>query len=267
MATGRNRASPVSAISQRVLASGARLASRKAITLTVEGAEYLPQHGPLLIAARHYHHLYDGCALVRSTRRPLHILVALDWVTSSTKRALMERACHMAGWPVVLREDGLARSGHSAYQTDEVRRYLRSALRKSVELLRSGQALVVFPEGYPNIDPAFTPKRGDDFLPFRPGFLRIAELAQRSGSAAVPIVPAGFEYVPEGSGWRVTLRYGAPLVLDGPLHRAEVAARIEAQVHTLSGVMQAGADAVAPVLAGIDSKHALTLAQSAANWR
>jgi putative membrane protein len=208
--------------------------SRKDLSLTVEGAHFLPKRGPVLIAARHYHHLYDGCALVRSTNRPLHILVALDWVSSGARRGLMERACRMAGWPVVLRGDGLAGQQSSAFRSDEARRYLRAATRASVDLLRAGEALVVFPEAYPNIDPSFTPKVGDDFLPFRPGFVRLAELAQRDGSTRVPIVPAGFSYAKHGKSWRVTLRYGEPITLDDSTSRAEVVARVEQRVRELS---------------------------------
>ena len=41
--------------------------------LTVEGDDYLPRQGPLIVAARHYHHLYDGVALMATVPRPMHI--------------------------------------------------------------------------------------------------------------------------------------------------------------------------------------------------
>ena len=242
MARQGNGTSPATAVSRRVVATGAGMLSRKNLTLTVEGVEHLPQRGPVLIAARHYHHLYDGCALVRSTNRPLHILVALDWVTGGAKRGLMERACRMAGWPVVLRGDGLARQRASAYLPDEARRYLREAVHASVELLHAGEALVVFPEAYPNIDPSFTPKQGDEFLPFRPGFVRLVELAQRDGRTRVPIVPAGIVYERNGEAWRATLRYGAPVFLDGTLSWGKVAGQVEDMVRELSGVSSPTSD-------------------------
>jgi hypothetical protein len=31
---------------------------------TVEGLEHVPASGPVLIVARHFHHLYDGCILL-----------------------------------------------------------------------------------------------------------------------------------------------------------------------------------------------------------
>ena len=72
------------------------------------------------------------------------------------------------------------------------RRQLLRATRECVDLLRAGQLVLVFPEGYPNIDPSFTPKSADEtMLPFRPGFLRFAALAELDGMTRVPIVPVG----------------------------------------------------------------------------
>ena len=40
-----------------------------------------------------------------------------------------------------------------------------------------GRLLVIFPEGYPNIDPTYTTKiEPDEFLPFKPGFLNIVSV-------------------------------------------------------------------------------------------
>ena len=69
-----------------------------------------------------------------------------------------------------------------------------AATRECVGLLRGGQVLLVFPEGYPNIDPSFTPKLDDGaFLPFEPGFLRFVALAEQDGITRVPIVPVGLD--------------------------------------------------------------------------
>jgi carotene biosynthesis associated membrane protein len=236
---GRTAPAPVEAVGGRVMAVGARGIAGRKLDLAVEGAEHLPAHGPVLIAARHYHHLYDGCALIATAPRPLRILVGLDWVKSGATRRLMELACGMVRWPVVLREDGLtARGGARVYRPEEYRRYLHRALRESVALLRAGEALVVFPEAYPTIDPHWTPKaeQGEDaFLPFRPGFIRLVELAQRDGVTRVPIIPVGFAYAPLGKDrWRVTLRLGAPLLLEPSTDHALLAQTVEAQVHALS---------------------------------
>jgi putative membrane protein len=226
----------------------------------------------VLVASRHYHHLYDACVLLAAVPRPLHFLVALDWVRGRRGRRLMEGVCGIARWPVVLRADELARpqaAGRApavrpprvanargrgnrpaalAYGLDEAPRYLRRGARDAAALLRAGRALVVFPEGYPNVDPDFTPKGEDGaFLPFRPGFARPAAIAQRGGRTRVPIVPAGLEYVPaggeagpgqrtwQGTHWRVALRFGPPLTLDTSSSAGQVATAVERRVRELCG--------------------------------
>jgi putative membrane protein len=93
--------------------------------------------------------------------------------------------------------------------------------------------VLVFPEGYPNVDPNPTPKRGDDdFLPFQAGFVRFARIAERSGVPSVPIVPAGLRYE-RGPRWRVTIRYGPAVFATDDLEAAR--SEVEARVRALSG--------------------------------
>jgi 1-acyl-sn-glycerol-3-phosphate acyltransferase len=213
--------------------------------VTVEGLEHLPASGPLLIVARHFHHLYDGCVLLTRVPRRTHILVALDWVQSRRTRFLMELVCSLASWPVVLRSERLSGDAFSAdqhkvsdkvsvYSADEITRYMRRGITEAVRLLRAGEALVIFPEGYPTIDPVFTPKQEQDsFLPFRPGFAKIVEMAERDGTTHVAVVPAGFSYE-QRKRWQITLRLGPALYRkDFPTSPAFVQA-LEQQVHELS---------------------------------
>jgi 1-acyl-sn-glycerol-3-phosphate acyltransferase len=198
--------------------------------LRIEGEEHLPTKGPSIIAARHYHHLYDGAAMMMTVPHPLHILVGLDWIRNPALRVLMNSLCDAAGWPVVLRRDGQARVDDA-----KARQALKRAYKESLELLRRGHSLLIFPEGYPNIDPGYTPKSGpDDFLPFQPGFARVATGAARSGIAA-PIVPAGFSYV-EDERWRITLRFGAPVYPNQYAKQADLVTDVELTVRRLSGL-------------------------------
>lgn len=177
------------------------------IDLRVEGLEHLPATGPALLAARHFHHFYDGCVLAAVVPRPLKILVTLDWLENATGLRLMRRACQIAKWPVVVRSGSRVRQGGAR----AARRQLLSATRECVGLLRRGELLLVFPEGYPNVDPGFTPKADDDaFLPFESGFLRFVALTEQDGVTCVPIVPVGFEYHRRDR-WRVTVRFGHPV--------------------------------------------------------
>ena len=184
----------------------------KTAHVALEGSANLPERGPAIIVARHYHHLLDGAVLVSCLKRPVHIVVALDWTADARQRTWMERACRAAQYPVVLRRPSLATSG--AYRPDDLLRYTRKALRDTTRLLRAGRVIVVFAEGYPNIDPTGSMKPGfDDWLPFEAGFLRMLAMAERDGTTRVALVPVGFHYEP-GARWSITARMGAPLGRD-----------------------------------------------------
>jgi len=225
---------PERTVSEAVMQGGARAIASLKLDLAVEGAANVPDEGPVVLVCRHYHHLYDGVALLAQSRRPLHILVGLDWIERPPLRRLMEGLCRMARWPVVLRPDIAGRDQQrSAYRSAERLSYLRRAVREVEDLLRSGAGVVVFPEGYPTIDPTFTPKEGaDEFLPFQPGFLRFVERAQRDG-VTVPIIPVGLAYE-TGDRTRLVVRFGSPVMLRQPSDRARVLKEVEQSVRALS---------------------------------
>ena len=228
-------------ISQMVVQKGSWMIARRHVKIAIEGLEHVPQSGPVLIVARHFHHLYDGCVLIKAVQRPLHILVALDWVQKRWLRNVMERACTLADWPILLRVEQLnssadrhVKEGYGAYSHSEAKNYLRHAIRDSVQLLRNQEVLVIFPEAYPNIDPTFTPKASDDaFLPFHQGFARIVEMAEKNGSTHVAIVPAGFTYVYNNE-WHITLRFGPALSRNDYNNSAQLVQVVEQHVHALS---------------------------------
>ncbi len=212
-----SRWNPTYWLSNRFIHAMARWIARQRLDLEIEGLEHLPRQGPVVIAARHYHHAFDGAALFTASPRPLSLVVTLDWVTSRAGRFCMERLARLARFPVLLREealvpgpDGRVLHPNSAYTPEEVLPYGRRCMRDAAALVAAGGALLVFPEAYPNVDPHHTPKQGDRFLVFRGGFVSIAEIAARRLGHPVPIVPAGLCYEP-GPRWRATLRFGAPL--------------------------------------------------------
>jgi 1-acyl-sn-glycerol-3-phosphate acyltransferase len=194
--------------------------------VTVEGLERVPRTGPVLLAARHYHHLLDGAVLVHHLARPVHIIVGLDWTANARQRRWMERACAWAEYPVILRPATTGARG--GYAASEVLRYLRSGVRDAAALLRDGRVVLVFPEGYPVVDPTAsdaTPRArdADGLLPFAAGFRTIVDAARRgaaaadagrAGAAALAIVPVGFRYEARGARWRIAARFGAPLAAD-----------------------------------------------------
>lgn len=196
---------------QRVarILNGGRLEAR------ATGLENIPSDGPALLVARHYHHLFDGVALYQTVPRELHILVTLDWASNRWVRYLMEAAIRLAEWPLVLRPDALTRRADgtrlqkdSVFSENDISGYQRRALRDAVQLLVEGEVLLVFPEGYPNIDPNYTPKRSlEEFLPFNSGFAVIAAAAAKATGHEIPILPVGLSYR-KNSRWRAQINCG-----------------------------------------------------------
>lgn len=192
----------------RILAR--RLAAGR-LRIDCSGLDNIPATGPALIVARHYHHAYDGLALLAAMPRPFHLVVTLDWARNRRTKFLIETLARLAGWPALLRADAVARADKQPdplFSPGDVLRYQLRALRQSVDLLTGGRIVVVFPEGYPNIDPHYTPKIGaEEFLPFKEGFFSIAVAAERRLQQNLPIVPAGLCYT-AGTRWSVHLSFG-----------------------------------------------------------
>ena len=222
-----------------VMRAGSLVLFRSKLIQNVEGLEHIPRSGPVLLVARHFHWYYDGHVLVRAIPRRLHIIVALDWLQSRALRLLIEFACSLPDWPIVLRGEEFRKHKEDepwVYAPVLARRYLRRLMLAGVRLLRSGEMLVMFPEGYANIDPHPTPKTDlDAFLPFRRGFVRLAELAERDGKTRVAIIPAGFTYTREGDKcWHATVRFGSALFLNDFASTEQLLQAVEERVHSLS---------------------------------
>ncbi|MGH7871552.1 MAG: lysophospholipid acyltransferase family protein [Candidatus Binatia bacterium] len=201
------------------------------------GLENLSAEGPALIVARHYHHLYDGLALFAAIHRPFHIVVSMDWVQNKWTKFFFETANRLARWPTVLRRDALTRRANdqrSFFTEHDVIRYQRKAMRQSVDLLVAGRLLVIFSEGYPNVDPVYTTKtEPEEFLPFKRGFLHIVAAAEKRLNQSIPIVPAGVHYT-RGSPWIAHLRFGSPLYRDKNAAKEELVKNLERAVKHLS---------------------------------
>jgi len=200
------------------------------------GMGNVPAQGPALIVARHYHHLYDGLALFAAMPRRFHIVVAIDWVKNRRVQWFMQTVNWIARWPTLLRADAVARCNYSTglFSRADVARYRRSALGDAAELLVQNRVVVIFPEGYPNIDPNYTPKRNlDEFLPFKPGFLEILGAAEKKTNRAIPIIPAGLRYRP-GACWEAFLKLGEPVCREHFSDPVQLLRLLEERVRELS---------------------------------
>ncbi len=199
----------------------ARALVKRNVDLHVAGLEHVPERGPAILVARHYHHLYDAAAILATVPREVHVLIAADWLAGGWRLALMRRLAAAARWPMVWRRGAAWRLNRAGYTA-------------SLKLLEEGRILLVFPEGYPLIDPRRSNRSAlDSFLPFDPGFLVLAERAR----CEVPLVPVGLAYGRRDAGsWSVWLRFGAPHC-HGRVRRAErlaALARLESSVRDLS---------------------------------
>jgi 1-acyl-sn-glycerol-3-phosphate acyltransferase len=233
--------SSVDRISYQAMRLGARALAARRLEIEVTGLKHIPAYGPVLLVARHYHHLFDGIVLLVSIPRPVHILVTLDWAENRYVRRLMTLATTMARWPVVLRSEALRAGDNddrvrhaSAFTSADINRYQRKAISDSVELLRQGHVLVVFPEGYPNIDPHSTRKADPgQSLPFKSGFAAIAAAAEKRLGAKVPLLPIGLAYT-KSSRWTARLNIGERVYLEDFVSRGPLVDYMEQRVAELS---------------------------------
>ena len=212
------------------------LTGRRLKTVVASGLEHVPSEGPALLVARHYHHLFDGLALSAALKRRFHIVVTLDWAGSRATKLLMYSLNRLARWPMVLRADALeqAQPPRQQFTSLDIRHFQATALREAVTLLDNHRLLVIFPEGYPNIDPGYTAKQQpDEFLPFKPGFIHIAKAAERRCGIKIPLIPVGIHYR-SGSPWVAVLRFGEPLYVEASQNKQKLIANIEDCVKELS---------------------------------
>ena len=82
----------VGAWSRRLVA---RMLVRRALDLEVVGLEHVPEHGSVILVARHVHHLYDAAAILASMQREVHVLVAVDagGLANRLFRSFFKRRC------------------------------------------------------------------------------------------------------------------------------------------------------------------------------
>lgn len=225
---------------QWALAAICRVLVRRVLRVRMEGLAHLPREGPVILACRHYHYLYDGCALLAALPRRPSILLALDWVRGAWVRRVLAAACAAAGFPVVLRDQT------GAIGMAERRVFLTRAARLVTRLLREGKVVVIFPEGYPTIDPIRTVKADQrQILPFRPGLLNLAAMAQQDG-ASVAIMPVGLHYT-ESRPRELAIRLGAPLYLTPGTGRRDLLRQLEERVHDLSRSALSGVGGGGPI--------------------
>jgi 1-acyl-sn-glycerol-3-phosphate acyltransferase len=161
----------------------------------VSGTEHVPREGALLLVSNHVNGLVD----------PLLPLAALDRrLTLTAKNTLGKNpllALLIRGLDIVL-----FHRAQDVGKGAELRENARS-LGRCQEILASGGAVLIFPEGESHSDPGMRP--------FRPGAARLAaDFLRRHPGAPLAVVPMGLYFTRKDrfrSG--VALRFGPPLPL------------------------------------------------------
>lgn len=156
--------------------------------LKVTGQENIPKTGPVILAPTHRSRwdalLIPYAAGKIATGRDLRFMVSADEI-KGIQGWFIRR---MGGFPVNTRHPGIG------------------SIRHSVELLRNGEALVLFPEG--NIF------RETQVQPLKPGMARIALQVESSQPGIdLKIVPINIRYSEPVPHWRcdAEVRIGSPL--------------------------------------------------------
>ena len=156
----------------------------------VLGAHHLPMEGPVLLAPTHRAR-WDALILPMATGRRITGRDCRFMVTRSEMKGLQ-------GW-------FLYRLG--CFPVDQGRPTL-TTLRYAIDLLASGQQVVVFPEGKIN--------RTDEPIRLRQGLVRLAQLSKTNG-IPVSVVPVGIAYSeasPSASS-SAAICFEAPLLAEG----------------------------------------------------
>lgn len=204
-------------------------------TLRPINLERLPGSGPVVLAVRHEHHLLDACALMALSPRPLRFLVALDWVRTPSQRFVMEQLCRWAGWPVILRPQRFRLADPPAvYCQNELPRYLVRGLREALRLLEDGEVVVVFPEGFPVIDPHTPGVRARLGHGFQRGVVWLCHQAAHRSGRPIPVIPVGIAYHTSGQK-QILVQLGTPFLVSETTDLGAALASLESEVQILSG--------------------------------
>lgn len=156
----------------------------------VEGAERIPQSGPVILAGNHVTFI-DSMFLTLVVKRPVFFIGKDEYVTGKGLKGRLMAWFFTAVGMIPVDRDG----GHGGV----------AALMTGRRVLEDGQVFGIYPEG----------TRSPDGRLYR-GRTGIARLTLMTGAPVVPFAMLGTEKVqPTGSGMpriaRVTVRFGEPL--------------------------------------------------------
>jgi 1-acyl-sn-glycerol-3-phosphate acyltransferase len=208
--------STASPIIERPLYRGGRVIVRIVTSvlfdLKVRGVENVPKTGGVLIVSNHQSYLDPACIAVR-VPRPFSFLA---------KSELFE----VPGLAWLIRELGAIPIRQGAGDI--------GALRETIQKLRDGHALIVFPEGTRTLD--------GELQPLEPG---IALIARKCGVPVVPVAIEGsFDAWPSGQplpqSHPIRVLFGQPMINVQNMKPADLLLEIGRTLHDLIAQLRAG---------------------------
>jgi len=146
--------------------------------LKVIGEENIPRDGAAIIAANHVSY-FDPPAVGVASRRELHYMAKEELFSIPVLGFLISKA--------------------NSFPVDR-KRGDHAAIKRSLEILKKGEALMMFPEGTRNLDGTLRAQLG------------IALLVARSGAPVVPAYVSGTRNLRRFP--QITVRFGTPLHFD-----------------------------------------------------
>jgi 1-acyl-sn-glycerol-3-phosphate acyltransferase len=152
-------------------------------SIVVVGREYLPDRGPLVIAAKHFSR-WDPLVLSLLSTEPLRFMTNANQF-AGPQGWMIER---LGAFPVNLSRPSV------------------SSLRRAIDLIHAGRKLVIFPEG--------GIVRDQPLRSFKPGLARLVLQAEATApeKMEIPIVPIALRYEPDAKlRSKVTLHISPPL--------------------------------------------------------
>ena len=215
-------------ITYRVLRAFGQLALRWFYRdIEVVGAERVPARGPVLLASNHPNALVDALVIGCTLRRPVTLTAKATLLQNPFTRALFRLVGVV---PLRRASDDGARISKGG-QLDPARN--TDAFTAVLDVLQSGGAVLIFPEGKSHSDSMLAP--------LKTGLARMALMARTERAIdALPIVPIGLTFERK---WeprsRVVMHVGVPIVLerDGPNAAEDALAltrRVEAALHNVT---------------------------------
>lgn len=141
-------------------------------TVEVIGIENIPQDKPVLFASNHQGN-FDIPLLLSNIPKPIGFVAKVE----------LEKLPIINTWMKLIECVFIDRK--------DMRQSLRT-ISTATEILKSGQSMVIFPEG--------TRSKGGEMQPFKPGSLR---LAQKAGTPIVPVSISGSYKLMEGNNNRI----------------------------------------------------------------